>query len=106
MTNRLGGKSVLDILFPTTVIGSLRRPACVRELMLDRKASKISQEEVDRLLDPTGELALHLQKRAGLEEITDGEWRCESYVKVFSERVRGISARSDRKPGIVLPNRG
>src|SRR5207248_212084 len=33
---------------------------------------------------------LLLQERAGLDEITDGEWRRESYVKVFAERVHGF----------------
>ena len=31
-----------------------------------------------------------MQERAGLDEISDGEWRRESYVKVFAERVRGF----------------
>jgi 5-methyltetrahydropteroyltriglutamate--homocysteine methyltransferase len=77
-------------LFPTTVIGSLPRPAWVRELILDRKSGRISEEEADGILDRAIESVLILQERAGLDEITDGEWRRESYVKVFAERVRGF----------------
>ena len=77
-------------LFPTTIIGSLPRPAWVLELILDRKAGRISEEDATPMLDRAIESALALQERAGLEEITDGEWRRESYVKVFAERVRGF----------------
>src|SRR5262245_10322265 len=79
-----------NTLFPTTVIGSLPRPAWVREMILERKAGGISEEAADGILDRAIESALLLQERAGLDEITDGEWRRESYVKVFAERVRGF----------------
>jgi len=79
-----------DRLFPTTVIGSLPRPEWVREIILDRKDKKISEDEATALLDPAVESVLRLQERSGLDEITDGEWRRESYVKVFAERVRGF----------------
>ena len=65
-------------MFPTTVIGSLPRTEWVRELILDRKAGKISEEDADQQLDRAIESAILLQERAGLEEITDGEWRRES----------------------------
>jgi len=77
--------------FPTTVIGSLPRPAWVYDLILDRKAGRISEADAEPLLDRAIEGAILLQERAGLEEITDGEWRRESYVKVFAERVRGFA---------------
>ncbi|HLE44661.1 MAG TPA: cobalamin-independent methionine synthase II family protein [Methylomirabilota bacterium] len=88
-------------LFPTTVIGSLPRPAWVRDVILDRKAGRLSEAEADRLLDRAIESAIALQERAGLDEITDGEWRRESYVKVFAERVRGF--RPDLNPSGGLP---
>ena len=79
-----------ETLFPTTVIGSLPRPAWVRDVILDRKEGRLSEDDATRLLDPAVETALRLQERCGLEEITDGEWRRESYVKVFAARVRGF----------------
>ncbi len=77
-------------LFSTTVIGSLPRPQWVRELILERKEQAISEETADQILDRAIESAILMQERAGLDEITDGEWRRESYVKVFAERVRGF----------------
>ena len=90
-------------LFPTTVIGSLPRPAWVRELILDRKEGDITEEEADGLLDQAIETALILQERVGLDEITDGEWRRESYVKVFAERVRGFQPDLNPSGGLPYP---
>jgi len=90
-------------LFPTTVIGSLPRPAWVRDVILDRKAGRLSEAEADRLLDRAIESAIALQERAGLDEITDGEWRRESYVKVFAERVRGFSPDLNPSGGLPYP---
>ena len=77
-------------LFPTTVVGSLPRPEWLRELILDRKEGRISEEEAAPHLDRAAAMAISLQERTGLDEVTDGEWRRESYVKVFAERVRGF----------------
>ena len=93
----------MSALFPTTVIGSLPRPAWVRDVILDRKAGRLSEEEADRLLDSAVDTAIRLQERAGMEEITDGEWRRESYVKVFAERVRGFQVDLMRSGGLPHP---
>ena len=90
-------------LFPTTVIGSLPRPAWVRDVILDRKAGRLSEAEAGALLDRAIESAVALQERAGLVEITDGEWRRESYVKVFAERVRGFSPDLNPSGGLPYP---
>src|SRR5262249_20169251 len=93
---------------PTTVIGSLPRPGWVRDVILDRKAGRLDGAEADRLLDAAVDGAIRLQERAGLDEITDGEWRRESYVKVFAERVRGfepdlIQSVGPSYPAVVAP---
>jgi 5-methyltetrahydropteroyltriglutamate--homocysteine methyltransferase len=94
---------VPDHLFPTTVIGSLPRPAWVRDVVLDRKAGRLAEADADRLLDPAVESAVRLQERAGLDEVTDGEWRRESYVKVFAERVRGFAPDLHQSGGLPYP---
>ena len=63
-------------LFPTTVIGSLLRPAWVSELVLARKGTGGTAND-DRL-NPAIDAAIKLQEDAGLDELTDGEWRRES----------------------------
>ena len=93
-----------DHQFPTFVVGSLPRPQWVRDLIEDRKKDKITWREADYLLDSAVPSAIRLQERAGLDFVSDGEWRRENYVKVIAEAVDGFQAdafyRHDRtRPG-------
>ena len=74
------------------VVGSLPRPQWVRDLIEDRKAGNIDESAADALLDDAVPLAIRMQERAGLDFVSDGEWRRESYVKVFAEAVDGFRA--------------
>jgi 5-methyltetrahydropteroyltriglutamate--homocysteine methyltransferase len=96
-------RAMPEHLFATTVIGSLPRPAWVRDVILQRKSGELSEEEAGALLDRAIESAIALQERAGLDEITDGEWRRESYVKVFAERVRGFEPDLNPSGGLPYP---
>ncbi len=78
--------------FDTLVVGSLPRPRWVRDLIEDRKAGLISHEDADLLLDDAIPSAIDMQERAGVDFISDGEWRRESYVKVFADAVDGFKA--------------
>ncbi|MDP6706279.1 MAG: hypothetical protein QF893_08055, partial [Alphaproteobacteria bacterium] len=77
-------------MFQTYVVGSLPRPRWVRDLVEDRVAGRISFEDAERLLDAAVPSAIALQERAGLDYVSDGEWRRESYVKVFADAVAGF----------------
>ena len=79
-----------SILFPTMAVGSLPRPRWVQEVIEQRRAGHISEREADALLDAAIPAAIAMQQRAGLDFISDGEWRRESYIKVFSEAVDGF----------------
>ena len=76
--------------FATFVVGSLPRPAWVKELILERKAGRVDETAADRLLDAAVPSAIRLQERAGLDYLSDGEWRRESYTRVMSEAVDGF----------------
>ena len=78
--------------FPTMVVGSLPRPQWVRDLIEDRKAARVTEEAADALLDDAVPMAIRIQERAGLDFVSDGEWRRESYVKIFAEAVDGFQA--------------
>ena len=77
-------------MFETYVVGSLPRPQWVRELIEDRKSGAVSWADADRLLDAVVPSAIAMQERAGLDYVSDGEWRRESYVKVFADAVGGF----------------
>ncbi|MFQ5899082.1 MAG: hypothetical protein ACE5JN_12675 [Candidatus Methylomirabilia bacterium] len=99
-----------DQLFPTFVVGSLPRPQWVREVIEERKAGRLRPVEADHLLDSAIPFAIRLQERAGVDYVSDGEWRRESYVKVFAERIGGfqpdvihVGASPLRYPAVVSP---
>jgi 5-methyltetrahydropteroyltriglutamate--homocysteine methyltransferase len=79
------------------VVGSLPRPQWIRDLIEDRKAGLVTGVEADRLLDAAILSVVRMQERAGLDFVSDGEWRRESYIKVFSDAVGGFEA--DLIPG-------
>lgn len=83
--------SMNDMLFPTFVVGSLPRPQWVRDVIEDRKAGRVGAAEADTLLDDAVMSAIRMQERAGVDYVSDGEWRRESYVKVFTEGVDGFT---------------
>ncbi len=77
-------------MFDTYVVGSLPRPRWVRDLIEDRKGGAVSWDDASRLLDEAVPSAIALQRRAGVDYVSDGEWRRESYVKVFADAVGGF----------------
>jgi 5-methyltetrahydropteroyltriglutamate--homocysteine methyltransferase len=78
-------------LFPTAVIGSLPRPAWLLDLLREYLAGQLSQAEWERACDQAVPFAVALQETAGIDVLTDGEWRREGYFQVFYERVEGFT---------------
>jgi 5-methyltetrahydropteroyltriglutamate--homocysteine methyltransferase len=97
-------------LFPTAVIGSLPRPAWLRDVLQEYLAGRLTRAEWDRACNRAVPFAVALQEAAGIDILTDGEWRREGYFQVFYERVRGfrpdlIRGRTRTWPAAVAPLR-
>jgi 5-methyltetrahydropteroyltriglutamate--homocysteine methyltransferase len=95
---------------PTTVIGSLPRPRWLLDQFDEYLAGRLSRAEWDRVCDQAVPFAVALQEAAGLDVLTDGEWRREGYFQVFFERVAGfqpdlIRGRTRLWPSAVAPLR-
>jgi 5-methyltetrahydropteroyltriglutamate--homocysteine methyltransferase len=91
---------MMDKLFPTMVVGSLPRPVFIRELIERRKYGEVSEAEADLVLDDAVPTAIRLQEAAGVDFVSDGEWRRESYVKIFVDAVAGFGVDLIRaRPG-------
>ena len=102
-------KETIPHSFPTLVVGSLPRPEWIRALIEDRKAGRIDAARANHLLNEAIPSILKMQERAGLDYVTDGEWRRESYMKVFSESVAGfeidtVSAGASNFPQLRYPS--
>jgi hypothetical protein len=77
----------LHLLF-THVIGSLPRPQVVRDLLARRQ--QLPAERFERLMDEMVIFAMRLQEQAGIDVISDGEWRRVQYVDEFLDRIGGF----------------
>ena len=87
-------------MFATFVVGSLPRPVWVRELIERRKRGEVSPAAAARMLDDAVPAAIRMQEAAGMDFVSDGEWRRESYVKVFADAVAGF------EPDLIAGGRG
>jgi 5-methyltetrahydropteroyltriglutamate--homocysteine methyltransferase len=74
--------------FYTQGIGSLPRPQVVRDLLAKRR--DVPTEVFARTLDDLVLFAIRLQEQAGLDVISDGEWRRTQYIREFLQRVGGF----------------
>lgn len=79
--------------FYTHGIGSLPRPQAVRDLLTRR--SELPPADYEALMDDMVRFAIRLQEEAGLDVVTDGEWRRVQYVDEFLDRLGGFE-RIDR----------
>jgi 5-methyltetrahydropteroyltriglutamate--homocysteine methyltransferase len=73
--------------FYTQGIGSLPRPLLVRDLLARR--DELAPEQFQRTLDDLVRFAIRLQELAGLDVVSDGEWRRSQYIREFLTRVGG-----------------
>jgi 5-methyltetrahydropteroyltriglutamate--homocysteine methyltransferase len=102
-----------DLLLPTSLVGSYAQP----EWLIDRKSLsgrfpprvrarelwRVAREFLDEAQDDATLLAIRDQERAGLDIITDGEQRRESYSNRFATALEGVDIDN---PGTALDRSG
>lgn len=74
--------------FFTQVIGSLPRPKLVQDLLAKRDS--LPKQRFDAVLDDMVRFAIRVQEEAGIDVVSDGEWRRTHYVGEFLARVGGF----------------
>lgn len=90
-------------LFPASVVGSVPRPDFVREL-LDRRGGDAEAQRMDAAV----RYVIAMQEQAGLDVVTDGEWRRRSYVGVIAELAHGFTLETnpaDGRPWTIVTDR-
>lgn len=90
------------LLFPSSVVGSLPRPAFVLDLINDRPP--LSPETYQREMEAAVRYAVAMQEHAGIDVITDGEWWRKSYIGVIAELAHGfeLGAAADGRPWTIV----
>jgi len=95
--------------FFTQVIGSLPRPQMVRDL-IDRRDTMPATEH-RRRMDEMVIFAIRLQEQAGLDVVSDGEWRRVHYLDEFllraggHEKIRPFKHQGETKYSTVVTSR-
>jgi 5-methyltetrahydropteroyltriglutamate--homocysteine methyltransferase len=103
----------MDEILPTTVVGSYPQPDWLidRDNLRGRLPPRVRAREIWRVADPYLEqaqddatlIAIRDMERAGIDIITDGEMRRESYSNRFATALSGIDID---KPGSALDRTG
>jgi 5-methyltetrahydropteroyltriglutamate--homocysteine methyltransferase len=101
------------MLFPTTLVGSYPQPEWLidRQKLAGRFPPRVRAKELWRIPEPylaeaqddATLLAIRAQERAGLDIVTDGEIRRESYSNRFATALEGIDIDN---PGTALDRSG
>jgi 5-methyltetrahydropteroyltriglutamate--homocysteine methyltransferase len=84
-------------LFPTSVVGSMPRSDFVRDLIAS--AETLSPEEYEKRMDAAIRYIVAVQEQAGLDVLTDGEWRRKSYIGVIAELAHGFELSTNPQDG-------
>jgi 5-methyltetrahydropteroyltriglutamate--homocysteine methyltransferase len=77
------------LLFPTTVVGSMPRPQYIKDLV-EAGASGETVPDFQRMMDSAVPYVAQMQELAGIDVISDGEWRRRSYVGVIADICSGF----------------
>src|SRR5512143_3587129 len=105
-------RAMPERLFPTTVVGSYSQPDwLVDRKILSKVVPRIRMKEIWRIPDEFLEqaqddatiVAIHDMERAGIDVITDGEIRRESYSNRFATALQGVDAEN---PAIITARTG
>src|SRR2546429_2412180 len=101
------------MLFPTTLVGSYPQPEWLidREKLAGRFPPRVRARELWRIpdshlaeaQDDATVLAIRAQEQAGLDIVTDGEMRRESYSNRFATALEGVDIDN---PGTALDRSG
>ena len=94
------------ILFPTSIIGSMPRPAFVKELIADD--SPHTNDDYRRWMGAAVPFVVAMQEEAGLDVVSDGEWWRKSYIGVIAELAHGFELSTnpaDGRPWTIVVDR-
>src|SRR5215469_6059313 len=103
----------MDTILPTTLVGSYPQPdwlidraklaGCFPPRVRAKELWRIAPEWLEQAQDDATLLAIRDQERAGIDIITDGEMRRESYSNRFATALDGVDIDN---PGTALDRSG
>ena len=79
-----------EYLYPTTVVGSMPRPQYVKDIIEEQARGGDSFDRFQRMMDSAIPYVVQMQEMAGIDVISDGEWRRKSYIGVIADICSGF----------------
>ncbi len=77
-------------LIPVTTVGSWPRPRSLLEAQRNKRAGRLSEEAFQAQADASVLEILRLQEEAGVDIVTDGEQRRDSFFAFVAEKLEGV----------------
>ena len=87
-----------DIPFAAGVVGSLPRPRPVRDMLPDTPGPESVKATRSPQMDAAVRYAIALQETAGLDQVSDGEWRRHAYTHIIADIADGFSPDLRQEP--------
>jgi 5-methyltetrahydropteroyltriglutamate--homocysteine methyltransferase len=84
--------------FASGVVGSLPRPLMVREMLPDIPGPESAEAARSAQMDAAVRYAIAIQEQAGLDLVSDGEWRRHAYTHIVADIATGFSADLREEP--------
>ena len=79
------------MLFETTVVGSMPRPQYVKDLIDAQVEGQVDGDDFQRMMDSAVPYVAQMQELAGVDVVSDGEWRRKSYIGVIADICNGFT---------------
>ena len=76
-------------LFPTTTVGSMPRPKYIKDL-IEQETTGVLIPNFQNIIDKAVPHVIQMQDYAGIDIISDGEWRRKSYIGIIADICSGF----------------
>lgn len=93
-------QSRLNVPFASGVVGSITRPPLVRDILPKHPGEESAKAARSPQMNAAVGYAIALQEAAGIDLISDGEWRRHSYTNVIADICEGFTG--DERPGLRI----
>lgn len=84
-------KRFKETLFPSGVVGSLPRPLMVKEMLPQVPGPQSAEVARSPQMDAAVRYAIAVQEMAGIDLVSDGEWRRHQYTHIIADIASGFS---------------
>ena len=88
----------MKIPFAAGVVGSLPRPAHIKNMLPNVPGAESVEVSGSQAMDTAVRYAINMQEMAGLDLVSDGEWRRHAYTHVIADIVDGFTEDNRKSP--------